>query len=131
VYAGLEDKQIDSAYNQKATHVGAKYDLGFAGIGAYYGVKDGATQPTVNTGEVKQTRISALVPLKDGFSLHTVYLKDETATQATTDFDGYKLAVVKSFSKRTAAYAAYVVTDYDSISTADNNTYVVGIRHSF
>ena len=130
VYAGYETKKINGSYDQTHQVVGAKYDLGIASVGAFYGIKDGATQITETTGEVKQTRISVAVPLSAGFAAHAAYLKDQTATQASTDYDGYKLAVTKSFSKRTTAYLAYVATDYVG-SAADNNTYVVGLRHSF
>jgi len=129
-YAGVERKQIDSTHTQEHKIVGAKYDFGVARVGAYYGVKDGATLATADTGEVKQTRLSVAVPMSQGYTAHAVYLKDETATQAATDFDGYKLAVTKAFSKRTTGYVAYVATDYVS-TTADNNTYVVGLVHSF
>jgi hypothetical protein len=69
--------------------------------------------------------------LGNGIAAHAVYLKDSTATQASTDFDGYKVALTKAFSKRTTGYAAYVITDYAASSVVDNTTYVVGIRHSF
>lgn len=129
-YAGVESKQIDSTHTQDHKIVGAKYDFGVARVGAYYGVKDGATLATTNTGEVKQTRVSAAMPLSQSYTAHAVYLKDQTATQAATDFDGYKLAVTKAFSKRTTGYAAYVNTDYVG-ATADNQTYVVGLAHAF
>ena len=131
VYAGYESKKIDGSYDQTHKVVGAKYDLGIASVGAFYGVKDGATQATENTGEVKQTRISAAVPLGNGFAAHAAYLQDKTSTQAATDYTGYKLAVTKSFSKRTTAYLAYLDTNYKSSATADNKSTVVGVRHSF
>ena len=130
-YVGYESKKIDGSYDQTHKIVGAKYDLGIASVGAFYGVKDGATQATENTGEVKQTRISAAVPLGNGFAAHAAYLKDKTSTQAATDYTGYKLAVTKSFSKRTTAYLAYLDTNYKSDATADNKSTVVGVRHSF
>jgi predicted porin len=129
-YAGYESKKIDSTHDQTHQAVGVKYNLGVASVGAFYGVKDGATLATADTGEVKQTRVSAAVPLSQGYTAHAVYLKDKTATQAATDFDGYKLAVTKAFSKRTTGYVAYVVTDYVT-TTADNQSYVVGMRHLF
>lgn len=130
VYAGYESKKIDGAYDQTHKIVGAKYDLGVASVGAFYGVKDGATQAAESTGEVKQTRLSVAVPLGAGFAAHGAYVKDKTSTQASTDYDGYKLAVTKSFSKRTTGYLAYINTDYVG-TTADNKTTVVGVRHSF
>jgi len=129
-YAGVERKQIDATHTQDHKIVGAKYDLGYTRVGAYYGVKDGATLATADTGEVKQTRVSAAVPLSNGYTAHAVYLKDKTATQAAADFDGYKLAMTKAFSKRTTGYVGYIVTDYVG-ATADNNTYVVGLAHLF
>jgi GBP family porin len=129
-YAGVERKQIDETHTQDHKIVGAKYDFGVARVGAYYGVKDGATLATANTGEVKQTRLSVAAPLTAGYTAHAVYLKDKTATQVATDSDGYKLAVTKAFSKRTTGYVAYSATDYVG-ATADNNTYVVGLAHSF
>jgi hypothetical protein len=74
--------------------------------------------------------LSAALPLSNGYTAHAVYLKDKTVTQAATDFDGYKFAVTKAFSKRTTGYAGYIVTDYTS-ATADSQTYVVGLAHSF
>jgi predicted porin len=129
-YVGTERKQIDATHTQEHKIVGARYDLGVARVGAYYGVKDGATLATADTGEVKQTRLSAALPLSNGYTAHAVYLKDKTVTQAATDFDGYKFAVTKAFSKRTTGYAGYIVTDYTS-ATADSQTYVVGLAHSF
>ena len=129
-YVGVEQKQIDGTHTQEHKIVGAKYNFGVARIGAYYGVKDGATLATADTGEVTQTRVSAAVPLSQGYTAHAVYFKDGTGTQASTDNDGYKLAVTKSFSKRTTGYVAYVATDYVA-TTADNKTYVVGLVHSF
>jgi predicted porin len=129
VYGGYESKAIDGLYDQTHKVVGAKYDLGVVAVGGFYGVKDVATQVTESTGEVKQTRLSVAVPLSAGFTAHAAYLKDETATQAATDFDGYKLAVTKAFSKRTTVYVAYLDTNYKS--TADNKSTVVGMRHSF
>lgn len=130
LYVGAESKQIDGTHTQDHKIAGAKYDLGVARVGAYYGVKDGATLATADTGEVKQTRLSVAAPLTAGYTAHAVYFKDKTATQASTDNDGYKLAVTKAFSKRTTGYAAYVATDYVG-ATADNKTYVVGLAHSF
>lgn len=130
VYVGAESKQIDSTHTQDHKIAGAKYDLGFASVGAYYGVKDGATLATTDTGEVKQTRVSVAAPLSAGYTAHVVYLKDKTASQASTDFDGYKLALTKAFSKRTRGYVAYASTDYVG-ATADNQSVVVGLNHSF
>jgi predicted porin len=130
VYAGYESKKIDGTYDQTHKIVGAKYDLGIASVGAFYGVKDGATQTTESTGEVKQTRLSVAVPLGAGYAAHGAYVKDKTSTQASTDYDGYKLAVTKAFSNRTTGYVAYINTNYVG-STADNQTAVVGLRHSF
>jgi general bacterial porin, GBP family len=130
VYAGLETKKIDSTHAQDHKIFGATYDFGIGRVGAYYGVKDGATSTTANTGEVKQTRVSAAMPLSQGYTAHVVYLKDQTATQSDTDFDGYKLAVTKAFSKRTTGYVTYGVTNYVT-TTADNQTYIIGLNHKF
>lgn len=130
VYGGVERKQIDATHTQSHRIAGAKYDLGVASVGAYYGVKDGATLATADTGEVKQTRLSVAAPITKGYTAHAVYFKDKTSTEAATDNDGYKLAVTKAFSKRTTGYVAYVSTDYVG-ATADNKTYVVGLAHSF
>jgi len=129
-YVGFDSKKIDGTHDQTHKMLGAKYDFGVARVGAYYGVKDGATLATADTGEVKQTRVSIAVPLTSVYTAHAVYLKDATATQASTDMDGYKLAITKAFSKRTTGYVAYINTDYVG-STADNQTAVVGMRHSF
>jgi len=130
LYVGVENKKIDSVHTQDHKIIGAKYNFGVVRVGAYQGVKDGATVNAADTGEVKQTRLSAAMPLSNGYTAHAVYLKDETATQAATDYDGYKLAVTKEFSKRTRAYAGYIVSDFVG-ATADNKTYVAGLNHSF
>ena len=130
VYGGFEDKQIDGSYNQKNKMVGAKYNFGVAYLGASYSVRDGATQVTADTGELKQTRVTTVVPVGNGFSAIGVYGKNTTSTEASTDNTTYKLAVTKDFSKRTTAYAAYINTNYVG-ATADNQTVAVGVRHSF
>jgi general bacterial porin, GBP family len=130
LYAGVERKKIDGNYTQDHTILGAKYDFGFARVGAYHGIKDGATLVTANTGETKQTRISVAVPLKNNYTVHGMYLKDSTSQVASTDYTGYRAILTKDMSKRTALYTAY--TKFDNAgSTADRTTFIAGVNHRF
>jgi predicted porin len=130
VYGGVEQRAIDGHYTQKQSMVGARYDFGVARLGAYYSVRDGETANTADSAELEQTRISVAVPVTASVTAHAAYLKNETATQASTDYTGYKVALTKAFSKRTTAYAGYVTTDAVG-STADSQTYIAGVVHSF
>jgi predicted porin len=134
LYAGMESKKIDSAYSQDQTMLGAKYDFGAFAVGAFYSTRDGATQDTSNSAELKQTRLSVSAPvaaLGKGVTAHVAYLKDETTTTAAADYSGLKLALTKAFSPRTTGYIAYVSTDKELASEADSSSYSVGVRHSF
>jgi predicted porin len=129
-YVGTESRKIDSVHTQDHMIVGAKYDFGVIRVGAYHGVKDGATLATANTGESKQTRLSAAIPMKNNYTAMFVYGKDSTATQSTADYDVYRAVLSKDFSKRTSAYAGYSTLNYKA-GAADQNTYMAGIVHKF
>jgi predicted porin len=130
LYAGVERKKIDGTFTQDHKILGAKYDFGFARVGAYHGIKDGATLATADTGEVKQTRISVAVPLKNNYTVHGMYLKDATANQASTDYTGYRAILTKDMSKRTTLYTFYNM--FDNVgNTANRNSYHAGIVHRF
>jgi predicted porin len=134
LYAGMEGKKIDATYTQDQTMYGIKYNFGPVAVGAFYSVRDGATAATQSSAELKQTRLSVSAPvamLGKGITAHAAYLKDETATAATTDYTGYKLALTKEFSKRTTGYVGYISTDKEVATQADSSSYVVGVRHSF
>jgi general bacterial porin, GBP family len=130
LYAGVERKKIDSNYTQDHKILGAKYDFVFARVGAYHGIKDGATLSTAGTGETKQTRISVAVPFKNNYTVHGMYLKDSTSRQSSTDYTGYRAIVTKDMSKRTTFYTAY--TMFNNVeSTANRNTFIAGVNHKF
>jgi predicted porin len=130
VYGGVEQRAIDGNYTQKQSMVCAKYDFGVVRLGAYHSVRDGATLATADSAELKQTRFSLAVPITTSVTAHAAYLKNETATEAATDYTGYRVALTKAFSKRTTAYAGYVITDAVA-TTADSQTYIVGLVHAF
>jgi len=130
VYGARENRKVDSTYTQGHTIIGTKYDFGKIRVGAYHGIKDAATLATADTGEVKQTRLSAAMPLKNQYTAHVVYVKDATASQASTDYDGYRFLLSKDFSKRTTAYAGYNMLNFVG-GTADRTSYLAGLVHRF
>ncbi len=141
VYAGQVEKKVavaDGGFDQKETTYGAKYNFGVAAVGAYRSVRDAATS-TLNTsnGDFTQTIFSVSAPvaaLGSGVSAHGVYYKNEYDVANTLgDVDGYKLALVKAFSKRTQGYVAYVdQSDNKAGSTAkESKSYLVGVSHAF
>jgi predicted porin len=135
LYAGMEERKVSQAYDQKHTIFGVKYDFGVASVGLAYGTKDQAAQADVATkGDIKQTRLSVAAPvaaLGSGVKVHGVYAKDETATAQTADYDKYTLALTKAFSKRTTGYVAFADTNYETSATKDTKAYTLGIVHAF
>ncbi len=138
IYAGLVTNKIDGTYDQKETTYGAKYNFGFAAVGAYRSVRDAATSAKATSeGDFTQTIFSVSAPvaaLGSGVSAHGVYYKNEYDVANTLgDVDGYKLALVKAFSKRTQGYVAYVdQSDNKAGSTAkESKSYLVGVSHAF
>jgi predicted porin len=136
VYAGQVEKKITATYDQKETTYGAKYDFGFAAVGAYRSERDAAAFADVATkGDFVQTIISASAPvaaLGSGVKAHASYFKNEyDVANLTGDVDGYKLALTKAFSKRTTGYVAYVDQSTNNTTDKDATTYVVGITHAF
>lgn len=139
VYAGQVEKKVavaDGGFDQKETTYGAKYNFGFATVGAYRSVRDAATT-TLNTsnGDFTQTIFSVSSPvaaLGAGVTAHGVYYKNEyDVSNKSGDVDGYKLALSKAFSKRTTGYVAYVDQSTNNTTDKNSNTYVVGLVHSF
>ena len=131
VYVGHEIKTISPTYDQKQTTIGGKYDFGVASVGLAYGNRDGATS---GASDRTYTALSAAVPLANGYKVHGVYKKYETdTTKVANDFDAVTLAVTKSLSKRTTAYAAYIDTDFNTngATGTDNKNYLVGVTHAF
>jgi predicted porin len=138
IYAGQVSNKIDNAYDQKETTYGAKYNFGFAAVGAYRSVREAATSAKATSeGDFTQTIFSVSAPvaaLGSGVSAHGVYYKNEYDVANTLgDVDGYKLALVKAFSKRTQGYVAYVdQSDNKAGSTAkESKSYLVGVSHAF
>jgi predicted porin len=136
VYAGQVEKKIDSLYNQNEIVYGAKYDFGVATVGAYRSVRDAATSAlATSNGDFTQTVLSVSAPVKAlgaGISAHGSYFKNEhDVANKSGSADGYKLALVKEFSKRTKGYVAYVDQSTNNTTDKDNTTYVVGLSHAF
>lgn len=136
VYAGQVDKKIDASYEQKETTYGAKYDFGVATVGAYRSVRDAATSAlAASNGDFTQTVFSVSAPVKalgKDISAHGAYFKNEhDVANKSGNADGYKLALVKAFSKRTEGYVAYVNSSTNNTTDKDNTTYIVGLSHAF
>jgi predicted porin len=136
VYAGQVDKKIDSDYTQKEITYGTKYDFGVATVGAYRSVRDAATTAlATSNGNFTQTVFSVSAPvtaLGKGISAHGSYFENKhDADNKSGNADGYKLALVKAFSKRTEGYVAYVNSSTNNTTDKDNTTYVVGLSHAF
>ncbi len=136
VYAGKVEKQISATYDQKETTYGAKYNFGFAAVGAYRSVRDAATEAEVSSkGDFTQTIFSVSAPvavLGAGVTAHGVYYKNEyDVANLTGDVDGYKLALSKAFSKRTTGYIAHVNQSTNNTTDKDAKTFLVGVNHAF
>jgi general bacterial porin, GBP family len=136
VYAGKVEKQISATYDQKETTYGAKYNFGFAAVGAYRSVRDAATEADVSSkGDFTQTIFSVSAPvavLGAGVTAHGVYYKNEyDVANLTGDVDGYKLALSKAFSKRTTGYIAHVNQSTNNTTDKDAKTFLVGVNHAF
>jgi predicted porin len=137
IYAGTVEKKIDGSYNQKETTYGAKYDFGFAAVGAYRSVRNAATAAlSASAGDFTQTIYSVSAPvavLGAGVTAHGVYYKNEYDIATSGDLDGYKLALSKAFSKRTTGYVAYVDQSDKKAgqTTNDAKTYLIGVNHAF
>ncbi len=136
VYAGTVEKKISATYDQKETTYGAKYNFGFAAVGAYRSVREAATEATVATkGDLTQTIFSVSAPLAvlgSGVTAHGVYYKNEyDVANNSGDVDGYKLALSKAFSKRTTGYVAYADQSTNNATDKDSKTYLIGVNHAF
>ncbi len=142
VYAGQTTNKISATYDQTETTYGAKYDFGFAAVGAYQSVKEANAAGSSN-GDIKQTIISASAPvafLGAGVKAHAVYakLKSEGAVRTSltsgdlvADNKKTTLALSKGFSKRTTGYIGMVDTQYETTANNDTKAYVVGVSHNF
>jgi predicted porin len=135
-YAGQTSKQITQTYEQTETAYGVKYNFGVATVGAYYSTRDAATSALRGTeGKFNQTIVSVSAPvaaLGSNVSAHGVYFKNENdVANRSGDVDGYKLALVKGFSKRTQGYVAYVDQSTNNTTDKDAKAYVVGVSHAF
>ena len=136
VYAGQVDKKIDATYKQKEITLGAKYDFGFATVGAYRSVRTAATSAlATSNGDFTQTVFSVSAPVKalgKGISAHGAYFKNQhDVADKSGNVDGYKLALIKAFSKRTDVYVAYANQRTNNTTDKDNIKYIVGLSHAF
>jgi predicted porin len=136
LYVGHESKKSSANFEQKALTLGAKYTIATVTLGAFHNKTDGlGTNNLEDTSkEVKKNMFSAAVPvpfLGSGVTAHALYSTLKTSTEAAADYNEVKLALTKGFSKRTTGYVAYFSKNYKTTATADVDTAVVGIRHSF
>ena len=136
VYAGQVDKKIDATYKQKEITLGAKYDFGFATVGSYRSVRTAATSAlATSNGDFTQTVFSVSAPVKalgKGISAHGAYFKNQhDVADKSGNVDGYKLALIKAFSKRTDVYVAYANQRTNNTTDKDNIKYIVGLSHAF
>ena len=149
VYLARESQKVTQSLDQDQTTFGAKYDFGVVSVGLTYSTRDNVKyvakdgdiaakyDAEVGGKDLKQTVLSAAMPLANGYKLHAAYEKadlDSNATGGTTndlDFDSYTLAVTKSLSKRTSLYAAFISTDKELTTANDSKQYTVGIVHNF
>jgi GBP family porin len=136
VYAGQVDKKINATYKQKEITLGAKYDFGFATVGAYRSVRTAATSAlATSNGDFTQTVFSVSAPVKalgKGISAHGAYFKNQhDVADKSGNVDGYKLALIKAFSKRTDVYVAYANQSTNNTTDKDNIKYIVGLSHAF
>ena len=109
----------DKAGADKYTAVGARFDAGFASVGAMAGRRE------VGLVETDVMAVTAKVPLPAGLAAHGSYRTSETgATKVTTATAGLS----KALSKRTTVLAVYQDTDKGS---GAGEIVQVGLVHSF
>lgn len=115
LYAGYQKNAgATKAAERDFSVVGAKYNLGFATVGASHAKGDTSTTGDVTS---RVTNASVRVPLASGYALHGVYSVSTDGAQATANQGkGYTVGVSKTLSKRTTLYAAY--TDINNQANA-------------
>jgi predicted porin len=131
---------LDGTDKKSSTNFGASYDAGFASFGYTVGTHDA----NIASGNIKNSVLSAKMPLGNGLSAHAVYASAQINGTANTDSSGYTFAVTKALSKRTTVYGAYTKTDVGSAAyftmtgttagTAvgqNHNALTLGVAHSF
>jgi predicted porin len=133
LYAGETAKKITATYDQKDTFLGGTYDFGVAKVGVAYRVREGSTELTTSSAELKQTIYSVSAPvsmLGAGVKAHAAYHISETEVETNKDSNKTTVALSKGFSKRTTGYVAYV-KDSLKLDGKDTTSYVVGVNHAF
>jgi len=123
-------KAIVQSDDLEEANYGVKYDFGFAEVAAAYHTQD------KNGGSAKKTgkTFSAAAPvaaLGSGVKLHAVYVSLNDAAAATNNYDSYRFAATKAFSKRTTGYAAYTSTTLGSGTTTQPTSLLFGMVHTF
>jgi predicted porin len=109
----------DKAGNDSYTAVGARFDAGFASVGAMGGRRE------VGTVETDVMAVTAKVPLPAGLAAHGSYRTNETGTNKVTTLAA---GVSKALSKRTTVLAVYQDTDKGS---GAGEFVQLGLVHSF
>jgi predicted porin len=144
VYVARGDSDATAAGTVRAsTAFGAKYDLGFASVGAF----TRKAEMGAGVGDVTINQLSAKLPLGDGIALHGVFANGKVKGVTDAKGSGFTVAATKALSKRTTVYGAF--TEVDSKSGAsfvmpglnggtsaaavgvDPKAITVGISHTF
>lgn len=109
----------DKVGNDSYTAVGARFDAGFASVGAMGGRREAGTV------ETDVLAVTAKVPLPAGLAAHGSYRTNETGTNKVTTLAA---GVSKALSKRTTVLAVYQDTDKGS---GAGEFVQLGLVHSF
>lgn len=109
----------DKVGKDSYTAVGARFDAGFASVGAMGGRRE------VGTIETDVMAVTAKVPLPAGLAAHGSYRTNETGTNKVTTLAA---GVSKALSKRTTVLAVYQDTDKGS---GAGEFVQLGLVHSF
>ena len=109
----------DKADRNNYTAVGARYDFGFAAVGAMAGRRDAGNV------ETDVMALTTRIPLPSGFAAHGAYRTTEVGTTKTTVSTA---GISKALSKRTTLVAVYQDTDRGASAGSFAQ---VGLVHSF
>ncbi len=131
-----------AANDRKLTAFGGSYDFGVISVGYTFVEAEPST-----TVKHEYNLFSARLPLSNGFAIHGVYQTAENKTATDEKAAGYTLALTKTLSKRTTAYAAYTDLDNKGANAGygmrgtgapsaagdarDPSAFAVGVLHTF
>jgi predicted porin len=116
--------------NLVETNYGVKYDFGVAEVAVAYHTQDKDGGTAKKTGKTASVAVP-VAALGSGVKLHAVYVGLDDVADATKNYDAYKFAVTKAFSKRTTGYVAYTSQEIGSTTTTTPTSLIVGMVHSF